>query len=45
VNLGGTGEVPEAINVNPNIVAPRKDIPNLVMTGAEKLAYQKCRLA
>lgn len=38
MNLGGTGEIPEAINVNPHIVSPRKDIPNLVMTGAEELA-------
>jgi len=35
VNLGGTGEVADAINLNPNRVAPREGIPNLIQTGAE----------
>lgn len=37
VNMGGTGEVENAINLNPNRVAPRKDIPNLIEAGAEKI--------
>ncbi|MBA3312907.1 MAG: class I SAM-dependent methyltransferase [Planctomycetota bacterium] len=37
MNIGGTGEVADAINVNPNVVAPRNDIPNLVKTEAEKI--------
>jgi hypothetical protein len=37
VNIGGTGEVKDAINLNPNKVAPRKDIPHLVAEGAERI--------
>ena len=37
INMGGTGEVENAINLNPNRVAPRKDIPNLIEAGAEKI--------
>lgn len=37
VNLGGTGEVKGAINLNPNKVAPRKDIPNLVAREGEEI--------
>lgn len=37
VNLGGTGEVPDAINLNPNIVAPRKSIPNLIAKKGEQI--------
>ena len=35
VNIGGTGEVEGAINLNPNLVAPRKNIPNLIKRPAE----------
>jgi hypothetical protein len=35
VNIGGTGEVADAINVNPNVVAPRKNIPNHIARKAE----------
>lgn len=38
VNIGGTGarhEPPDAINVNPNTVAPRKNIPNWVAAKGE----------
>ena len=38
VNMGGTGEVAEAINLNPNKVAPRKDIPNLIERMGEEIA-------
>lgn len=40
VNVGGTGaahEPGDAINVNPNVVAPRKDIPNLVQAKGEEI--------
>ncbi len=40
VNIGGAGaahEPPDAINVNPNVVAPRKDIPNLVQAKGEEI--------
>ncbi len=37
VNVGGTGEVPDAINLNPNKVAPRKGIPNLIEKGGEEI--------
>jgi hypothetical protein len=37
INIGGTGEVRDAINLNPNRVAPRKDIPHLVAEGAERI--------
>ena len=37
VNLGGTGEVANAINVNPLTAQRVKDIPNLVRAGAEKV--------
>ncbi len=36
VNLGGAGEVTDAINLNPNRVAPRQ-IPNLVAEEGEKI--------
>jgi ABC-type amino acid transport substrate-binding protein len=35
VNLGGTGEVANAINVNPLAAQQVKDVPNLVRDGAE----------
>ena len=37
INMGGTGEVENAINLNPNRVAPRKHIPNIIEAGAEKI--------
>jgi hypothetical protein len=37
VNLGGTGEVANAINVNPLTAQQVKDVPNLVKAGAEEL--------
>ena len=40
VNIGGTGaphEPASAINVNPNVVAPRKGIPNHVKANAEEI--------
>ena len=37
VNLGGAGEVANAINVNPLIAQRVKDIPNLVRAGAEEV--------
>jgi len=37
VNLGGVGEELEAINLNPNKVAPRKDIPNLIAQEGEAI--------
>jgi hypothetical protein len=37
VNIGGTGEVPDAINLNPNKVAPRKDIPNWIAKEGEQI--------
>ena len=37
VNLGGTGEVADAINLNPNRVAPRADIPNLLQGEGENI--------
>jgi hypothetical protein len=37
VNIGGTGEVKGAINLNPNIVAARKDIPNHIAKGGEEI--------
>jgi hypothetical protein len=37
VNVGGTGEVAEAINLNPNIAAPRVGIPNLIKREAEEM--------
>jgi hypothetical protein len=37
VNIGGTGEVVDAINLNPNVVAARRDIPNLLATRGEKI--------
>jgi len=37
VNIGGTGEVPNAINVNPHLVAPDAWIPSLVRVHAERL--------
>lgn len=40
VNIGGTGAAHEplhAINMNPNVVASRKDIPNLVQERAERI--------
>lgn len=36
-NLGGVGEEEGAINLNPNLVAPRKGIPNLVQRPAEEI--------
>ncbi len=35
VNIGGTGEVAEAININPNVIAPRVGIPNHIAAAAE----------
>lgn len=37
VNIGGTGEVAEAINLNPNVVAPRVGIPNHIAAAAEDM--------
>ena len=37
VNLGGTGEVADAINLNPNRVASREGIPNLIQTWGENM--------
>lgn len=37
VNLGGTGEVANAINVNPLTAQQVKNVPNLVRAGAEKV--------
>lgn len=37
VNLGGTGEVNGALNLNPNIVAPRIGIPNLIQRPGEEI--------
>jgi hypothetical protein len=37
VNIGGVGEEAGAINLNPNLAAPRKGIPNLIQAGAEDL--------
>ncbi len=37
VNLGGTGEVEGAINLNPNKVAPRLGIPNLIAREGEEI--------
>ncbi len=37
VNVGGTGEEAGAINLNPNKVAPRKDIPNLIERPGEEI--------
>ncbi len=37
VNLGGTGEVANAINVNPLTAQQVKDVPNLVRAGAEEV--------
>jgi LysM domain len=37
VNIGGTGEVADAINLNPNQVAPRKGIPNWIAKEAEQI--------
>ena len=37
VNLGGTGEVADAINVNPLTDQAVKNIPNLVKAGAERV--------
>ncbi len=38
VNVGGTGEVADAINLNPNRVAGRGEIPNLIQTWGERIA-------
>jgi hypothetical protein len=37
VNLGGTGEVTDAINLNPKHVAPRERVPNLLETWGENI--------
>ncbi|HXT06904.1 MAG TPA: hypothetical protein VN715_08215 [Roseiarcus sp.] len=37
VNIGGAGEDAGAINLNPNKVAPRKDIPNHIARPAEEI--------
>jgi hypothetical protein len=37
VNIGGTGEIADAINLNPNRVAPRSGIPNLAQTWGERI--------
>jgi hypothetical protein len=43
VNIGGTGaphEPADAINLNPNEVAPRKNIPNFIQAKGETIASQ-----
>lgn len=43
VNIGGTGaphEPADAINLNPNVVAPRKNIPNLIQAPGETIGSQ-----
>ena len=37
VNIGGAGEVVDAINLNPNLTTPRIGIPNHIPVGAEAI--------